>query len=169
MNISTDKNLQAMSIAKVMLDGFNRHYQLIRHYGQQAKTLFEAGDWKGVHTAVSERIPSYDNRSSETARLLEEKYETNTLDNDTWQQVKLLYIGQLINHKQPELAETFFNSVCSRLLHRTYFHNDYIFARPAVSTQPVHRSGLDLLLRQPFPLRLREEMPEVFDWAPLPD
>src|SRR5690606_34729125 len=35
---------------------------------------------------------------------------------------------------QPELAETFFNSVCCRILHRTYFHNGFIFVRPAVAT-----------------------------------
>ena len=135
--IALNANPLALSIAKVMIEGFDRHYQSIRHYGQQAKELFEAGDWKGVHSAVCERIPSYDLRSNETARFLAAEYATSSLDDDTWQQVKLLFIGQLINHKQPELAETFFNSVCSRLLHRTYFHNDYIFARPAVSTEYI--------------------------------
>lgn len=57
----------------------------------------------------SASVPSYDNRSNETARLIEAQFGAHSLDSDTWQQVKLLYIGQLINHKQPELAETFFN------------------------------------------------------------
>jgi hypothetical protein len=115
-------------------------------YGQQAKLLFEAADWKGVHDAVRERIRSYDDRVSETAELLCANFGAASLDDATWQQLKLFYIGQLINHKQPELAETFFNSVCSKILHRTYFNNDYIFARPAVSTEyiqsypPTYRS-----------------------------
>ncbi|MBK7356937.1 bifunctional isocitrate dehydrogenase kinase/phosphatase [Propionivibrio sp.] len=137
MDIWIDEHPPALLISKAMIEGFNRHYRLIRQYGQQAKTLFEEGDWKGVQDAVRDRIPSYDNRSNETARLIEARYGTDSLDDATWQQVKLLYIGQLINHKQPELAETFFNSVCSRLLHRTYFHNDYIFTRPAVSTEYI--------------------------------
>jgi len=41
----------------------------------------------------------------------------------------------LINHRQPELAETFFNSVTTKILHRSYFNNHYIFARPAISTE----------------------------------
>ena len=53
---------------------------------------------------------------------------------EVWQQVKLHYIGLLINHYQPELAETFFNSVTTKILHRSYFHNDFIFVRSAVST-----------------------------------
>ncbi|MCM8596713.1 MAG: bifunctional isocitrate dehydrogenase kinase/phosphatase [Candidatus Accumulibacter sp.] len=129
-----------------MIDGFDRHYSLIRQYGRQARLLFEAADWRGVHDAVRERIRSYDDRVSETADLLCAEFGAATLDDATWQQLKLFYIGQLINHKQPELAETFFNSVCSKILHRTYFNNDYIFARPAVSTEyirstpPVYRS-----------------------------
>jgi isocitrate dehydrogenase kinase/phosphatase len=53
---------------------------------------------------------------------------------EVWQQVKLHYIGLLINHYQPECAETFFNSVTTKILHRSYFHNDFIFVRSAVST-----------------------------------
>jgi len=56
---------------------------------------------------------------------------------DSWQQVKLHYIGLLVDHHQPELAETFFNSVTVKLLHRSYFRNDFIFVRPAVSTEYI--------------------------------
>jgi isocitrate dehydrogenase kinase/phosphatase len=56
---------------------------------------------------------------------------------DTWQQAKLHYIGLLVDHHQPELAETFFNSVTTKLLHRSYFRNDFIFVRPAVSTEYI--------------------------------
>ena len=56
---------------------------------------------------------------------------------EIWQQVKLHYIGLLIDHHQPECAETFFNSVTTKILHRSYFHNDFIFVRPAVSTEYI--------------------------------
>jgi isocitrate dehydrogenase kinase/phosphatase len=56
---------------------------------------------------------------------------------EVWQQVKLLYIGLLVDHHQPELAETFFNSVTTKILHRSYFQNDFIFVRPAVSTEYI--------------------------------
>src|SRR6185369_15851948 len=50
------------------------------------------------------------------------------------------YIGLLIDHHQPELAETFFNSVTTKILHRSYFRNDFIFIRPAVSTEYIENS-----------------------------
>ena len=93
-----DEHPPSLLIAKAMIEGFNRHYRLFREYGQRAKELFEEGDWKGVQDAVRERIHSYDNRSTETAKLIEARYGTDSLDDAILQQLKLHYIGQLINH-----------------------------------------------------------------------
>ena len=60
---------------------------------------------------------------------------------DVWQQIKLHYIGLLVDHHQPELAETFFNSATAKLLHRSYFRNDFIFVRPAVSTEYIENDA----------------------------
>ena len=54
-----------------------------------------------------------------------------------WEQVKLHFIALLIDHKQPECAETFFNSVSVKILRRGYFHNRFIFVRPAISTEHI--------------------------------
>jgi isocitrate dehydrogenase kinase/phosphatase len=91
MDIFSVENALAQRIAEAMIDGFNRHYRLIRRYGQQAKALFEAADWKGVHDAVRERIRSYDDRVRETAELLCANFGAATLDDATWQQLKLFY------------------------------------------------------------------------------
>ncbi len=163
---ATEKPL-AQRIAEAMIDGFDRHYRLIRNYGQQAKHLFEQGDWKGVHAAVRRRIRSYDDRVSETADRLCDEFGAATLDDEIWQQLKLQYIGLLINHKQPELAETFFNTVCSKILHRTYFNNDYIFARPAVSTEYIQSAPPTYRSYYPADDGLRDAVRQIivdFDW-----
>ncbi len=59
------------------------------------------------------------------------------MDDARWEEVKRHYISLLIDHKQPECAETFFNSVSCKILHRTYFHNRCLFVRPAVSTEHI--------------------------------
>jgi isocitrate dehydrogenase kinase/phosphatase len=76
-------------------------------------------------------------RVQECIHILEDEYDQDDLTDEVWREVKLHYIGLLTDHKQPELAETFFNSVCCNILHRTYFHNDFIFVRPAVSTEYI--------------------------------
>jgi isocitrate dehydrogenase kinase/phosphatase len=43
----------------------------------------------------------------------------------------------LVEHSQPELAETFFTSVITRMLQRTYYDNDLIFVRAACGSQVV--------------------------------
>ncbi len=128
---------RAFDIAQAMLDGFNRHYRLFRETSADAKRRFEAADWHGQQRAQRERIEFYDLRVAEAAERLQTEFKASELSTDVWQQVKLHYIGLLTNHHQPELAETFFNSVTTKILHRSYFHNDFIFVRPAVSTEYI--------------------------------
>ncbi|MDY7577423.1 bifunctional isocitrate dehydrogenase kinase/phosphatase [Herbaspirillum sp. RTI4] len=125
----------AFDTARTILDGFDKHYRLFRAASQAAQGYFETCDWPTAQAAARARIAFYDQRVAECVQTLEDEYEPVDLSDEVWREVKLHYIGLLIEHKQPELAETFFNSVCCKLLHRTYFNNDFIFVRPAVSTE----------------------------------
>ena len=127
----------AYDIAKAMMDGFNRHYRLFRTESARAKHRFETADWHGQQRAQRERIEFYDLRVKECSTRLEREFKAGEQAMDIWQQIKLHYIGLLVNHHQPELAETFFNSVTTKILHRSYFQNDFIFVRPAVSTEYI--------------------------------
>jgi isocitrate dehydrogenase kinase/phosphatase len=127
----------AYDIAKAMRDGFNRHYQLFRAESARAKHRFETADWHGQQRAQRERIEFYDLRVNEAVARLEKEFKAGEQPMDVWHQVKLHFIGLLVDHHQPELAETFFNSVTTKILHRTYFQNDFIFVRPAISTEYI--------------------------------
>ena len=127
----------AFDIAQALIDGFNRHYRLFRETTAQAKARFEQADWHGQQRSQAQRIEFYDQRVNEAVQRLRGDFNIDALSMDTWQQAKLHYIGLLTDHHQPELAETFFNSVTAKLLHRSYFRNDFIFVRPAVSTEYI--------------------------------
>ena len=135
----------AAQVAAVILDGFNRHYSLFRYSAQRAKALFEAGDWHHIQQLSRERIEYYDTRVQECVqRLAAALSETAPQPEDThslspalqafWQEVRSEFVALLAEHRQPECAETFFNSVSCRILHRDYYHNDFLFVRPAVAT-----------------------------------
>lgn len=128
---------RGFDIAQALLDGFNRHYRLFREASAAARQRFEQADWHGQQQAQRERIEFYDKRVDEAVDRLQREFQAGTLPMDVWQQVKLHYIGLLTNHHQPELAETFFNSVTTKILHRSYFRNDFIFVRPAISTEYI--------------------------------
>ena len=158
---------QAFDIARVMLEGFDRHYRLFREASAAAKRRFEQADWHGQQRGQRERIEFYDLRVNEAVARLRSEFNADALSQDTWQQAKLHYIGLLTNHHQPELAETFFNSVTSKLLHRSYFRNEFIFVRPAVSTEYIENDepASTPTYRAYYPTResLRETLIRIVD------
>ena len=133
----------------MILQGFDRHYSLFRYSAQRAKVLFESANWHGIQQLSRERIEYYDMRVRECAALLAPVLKKTTLTPYTestelseeqqqfWQQVKTKFAHSLAGHKQPECAETFFNSVSCRVLSRTYFNNDFLFVRPAIATEYI--------------------------------
>ena len=155
-----DTAATAQAIAQAILDGFDKHYRLFREASQQGKRRFETGAWLAQQHSVKERIQFYDQRVAEAVERLRSEFRAESVDDLTWRYTKLHYIGLLTEHKQPELAETFFNSVFCRIMHRTYFNNDFIFFRPTISTDyiesdpPTYRSyyplrdGMKPTLRQ---------------------
>ena len=146
---------RAFTIAQALLDGFNRHYRLFRETCREAKRRFELADWHGQQRAQRERIEFYDIRVAEAADRLQNEFKAAEASMEVWQQIKLHYIGLLTDHHQPELAETFFNSVTTKILHRSYFHNDFIFVRPAISTEYIENDtpGAEPTYRAYYPTR----------------
>ncbi len=128
---------QAQPIARALLEGFDRHYRLFSEANRAAKQRFERADWHGQQRAMRERIEFYDARVQEAKDRLQTEFAVDELPIAAWQQVKMVYTGMLVDHRQPELAETFFNTVTTRILHRSYFHNSFIFVRPAISTSYI--------------------------------
>jgi isocitrate dehydrogenase kinase/phosphatase len=125
------------AIAQATLEGFNRHYALFQDCARMAKRHFEAGNWLAIAHTSQDRIDFYDRRVAETVARLERDYGCDRIDDARWEEVKRHYIALLIDHKQPECAETFFNSVSCKILHRIYFHNRCLFVRPAMSTEHI--------------------------------
>ena len=86
--------------------------RLFRYNAQQAKACFEAGDWHGIRRLARERIAFYDQRVREAVQTLQPAVQRQaTCATRSGATVKRRYVALLAEHKQPELAETFFNSV----------------------------------------------------------
>ena len=131
----------ARGIAQLVLEGFDHHYAVFRECARAAKRHFEAGNWLAIQHVAGDRIDFYDRRVQETADKIERAYryagEEGPEGERLWEEVKRDFIGLLVDHKQPECAETFFNSVSVKTLKRGYYHNRFIFVRPAISTEHI--------------------------------
>jgi isocitrate dehydrogenase kinase/phosphatase len=141
-------------VARVVLEGFDRHYRLFRAATARAKENFEEAAWAEAQHVVRDRIEFYDTRVGECIARLRAEFDAGSLTLGLWKEVKLAYMGLLLEHLQPELAETFFNSVTTRLFPIGYADNAVMFVRAAMSTEyvdsdpPIFRSyyppGTDL-------------------------
>ena len=128
---------QSQKIAATILRGFDRHFELFSKITKRAKQRFEQANWEGDNQARVERIAYYDTRVREAIVELEQNFTVEHPEKDLWKQVKLQYMGRLYEHRQPELAESFYNSVFCQLFDRSYYHNTHIFVRPGLSTDVI--------------------------------
>ena len=110
-------------VAQVILDGFNRHYQLFREYSREGKTCFEHADWVRTAKVSKQRIHGYEERVSETVYYLHRNFPEAGLEYELWPKIKIAFIGKLMGHLQSECAETLYNSVDCRVLHRDYYNS----------------------------------------------
>ena len=135
--LSTTELSEARALSEKVLDGFNRHYARFRECARAAKISFEKGDWPHIQKLVADRIEYYDERVAETVQTLATNAQVHPNNKAFWHEVKSHYVECLMNHKQPECAETFFNSVTTKVLKAEYFHNEFIFSRPMISTEYI--------------------------------
>jgi len=140
---------RATAVARAILAGFDKHYRLFRDASRQAKRHFEAGDWKAMRALSRARIEMYDRRVEEAVRGILDRFPEAEIDETLWPAIKLAYIPLLHEHRQPECAETFYNSVACQVLHRRYYRNEFIFWRPALATE--HLEGDEPAYRSYYP------------------
>ena len=138
-------------IARAILAGFDRHYRLFRQAAIDAKGLYERAAWSEMAGLARSRIQMYDQRVQEAVDAVRERFPEAEREEALWPAIKLAYLGLLPDHKQPECAETFYNSVACQVLHRRYYHNEFIFWRPGVATE--HLEGEAPTYRCYYPIR----------------
>jgi len=125
-------------IATTILEGFNNHYRIFNEITSGAQQRFEAADWKAERYHSRLRIQFYDTRVDEAIESLNKICDlSQDFETETWIEAKAQYFLMLQNHLQPELAETFYNSLFCRIFSREYFTNDYIFVRNATATNYI--------------------------------
>ena len=148
-------------IARCILAGFDKHYRLFREAAAQAKVLFERGDWPAMRALASQRIQMYDLRVEEGVAALLERFPEAARDEALWPAIKLAYIPLLHEHRQPECAETYYNSVACAVLHRRYYHNEFIFWRPAVATEHLEGDSPSYVCYYPLVDGLRATLRKI--------
>lgn len=113
-NRLSDSRLANLS-AQTIFDGFNDYQAQFQDITRRAKVRFEQRDWHGMQADAVERLELHNKQvqqvGSEISQLLGDRVGKKLV----WTSAKAVYSGLIADHKNWELAETFFNSVTRRV------------------------------------------------------
>ncbi|KAG1694841.1 Isocitrate dehydrogenase kinase/phosphatase [Nymphon striatum] len=135
---ASEKHYKSRGLRKYS-KAFNKHFRIFTEITAGAQERFETADWNADRQASRNRIEFYDSRVRETVEYLKTNFDTRpeSFDEDCWKKVKGHFILLLQKHQQPELAETFFNSVFCRIFPREFYTNQNIFLRSSIATEYI--------------------------------
>ena len=163
--LESSQSEQAIRIANMILEGFKHHFSLFQEITSGAQERFENAEWLKIREASRRRIHFYDRRVEETVDRLRTELGITELNAPLWGEVKIRYIHLLLEHLQPELAESFYNSVFCKIFDRQYFNNMHIFVRSSVSLEYLESNEPIYKSYYPLDSGLRKVVREILDSA----
>ncbi|HAY41228.1 MAG TPA: bifunctional isocitrate dehydrogenase kinase/phosphatase [Gammaproteobacteria bacterium] len=134
MNPINLKN-QSLKISSRILKGFEKHYTALQQNSFEAKEKFEKCQWDLLQEDSRLRLNFYENQVTNFCHDFRDFFDVSSFDEMLWSNTKLTYTRIISTYKQPELAETFYNSVFCRLFDKRFYKNNFIFVKPSISTE----------------------------------
>ncbi len=134
MEMSMHSSSLSESTSRKILAGFDKHYRAFQQASVQAKSRFDRREWQQLFDDYKARLYFYDKQVKRFCLDLKKELNTDMFDEEVWINTKRAYINLTSNYKQPELAETFYNSVFCLLFDKRFYNNNFIFVKPSIST-----------------------------------
>ena len=103
------------AIAEAVLDRFGNFQHHFSQITYRASSRFMQRQWRQIMADTGERQRLYQTVIDQTEADVRRILETNVTDKTIWFSIKKKYANQIENKPDPELAETFFNSVTRRI------------------------------------------------------
>jgi len=119
---------------------YRLNFQELTLYAQE---YFESADWRAIQNLSVQRIDLYSDMVAEATAAITDSLGHQVYEPELWHQAKNYYTRLILQRTDPELAETFYNSVyCSVFKHR-HIDNEHMFIRSSLGDHNV-RSGEDI-------------------------
>ncbi len=126
--------------AAMLMGAYDAYCAEFARITAQARQRFERRDWRGTQADAAERLALYRDCVEELVAELVQVLGPLARDRGTWTRTRSLYAGLTESRHDPELAETFFNSVSRRVLGSVGTDPDTEFLGFPASG-PLERSG----------------------------
>jgi isocitrate dehydrogenase kinase/phosphatase len=149
----------AERIADAVLEKFADYRTRFQNITAVAQLRFEKADWHAIQRAGAARIDLYEDNTEEAAQAIVEQLGEVVYDARLWHDAKRCYAQKIGQRNDPELAETFYNSIYLKVFRHHELDDAHMFIRSAYEGTAIHSGeqfcreystqyGLVALLRQ---------------------
>jgi len=160
-------------VAQTILDGFAAYRHQFINITLGARTRFEEHAWRDVQKAAQERIDLYEDAVEAVHRTLSERVGYENLTPEIWAETRRNYVVLIQERTDPELCETFFNSIYCDIFKHQNINDDTAFLNSWFGDQGVNATGqVDIFMQyqfdEPLPVvceRILTDYAFKVDWA----
>ncbi len=124
-------NSTAQFVAHTILQGADAMFGRFLDVTAGAQQRFEQQDWRGVQSALKQRIHFYDHHVSLVTDQLKMMLRRRYANRQFLREVKMHYEELLCNYPRYDIAESFFNSIYCRLFSHRHLQSGSLFIYPA--------------------------------------
>lgn len=132
-------NAQSIQIAHLINNGFTEYRMQFEEISSGAKQRFEQALWQQVQANGRQRINLYGEMVTEVTRRVEEFRRTEHLGQEKardWVAIKAQFEQLTPQRSDPELAETFYNSIFCRIFRHSALREQRMFLFSSTSQAP---------------------------------
>jgi isocitrate dehydrogenase kinase/phosphatase len=130
----------AERIADAVLEKFADYRTRFQNITAVAQLRFEKADWHAIQRTGAARIDLYEDNTEEAARAIVEQLGEVVYDARLWHDAKRCYALKIQQRNDPELAETFYNSIYLKVFRHHELDDALMFIRSAYEGKPI-KSG----------------------------
>ncbi len=161
-------------IAASVLVCFAEYRLSFQEMTEQARTAFEAGNWGAIQQLSAQRIDLYEAMVAAAVYEMEQLLGEALYLPQLWNKAKPYYRRLLQQRTDPELAETFYNSVYCRIFRHRQIDDEHMFIFSSWRERLINTGGA---IYQTYPLaeqggvrvlfRLLQDLPLQAPWENL--
>jgi isocitrate dehydrogenase kinase/phosphatase len=142
MSLSAEHPL-TNTVCRAIIDGYRTYRTYFQAITARAMDRFVQADWAGMQADALERLEAYQRVLQEVVDALSADLGAYAADRELWAAARTAAAADFEGVSDPELAETFFNSVARRMANIIGVDARLEFLRPAARPLPVPDAGRD--------------------------
>ncbi len=144
-------------VAQTILDGFAAYRHQFINITLSARSRFEEQAWREVQKAAQERIDLYEDAVQAVHRTLSERVGYENLTTEIWAETRRNYVVLIQERTDPELCETFFNSIYCDIFKHQNINDETAFLNSWFGDQGVNATGqVDIFMQYTFDDKLSD-------------